>query len=576
MLRRPALLVASLLATVLAAATAVPAAADPADGPGDGRGYRPPADAPVVDPFRPPATAYGSGNRGIDLGTAPGDPVWAAGEGEVVFAGPVAGGLHVVIAHDDGLRTSYSFLGTVAVRVGDRLAGGAQVGTAGGLTHFGVRAGAAYLDPESLFDEPVRVRLVPAGRRTAAEEAAKQRIIDTLFGRPGDGSSFLRVLGTGVGWARAAAGASVAGVRDGAELAGRMLVAEALALHQELRTYGHYLYELNVLPHLARVAQAAYRWWDHLGECTPADQAPPPPPAERRIAVLVGGLGSTSDDAAVDDVDTAALGYDPRDVVRFSYAGGRTSERPYDADDTTVDIRLSAARLVALLRQIRLESPGVPVDVIAHSQGGLVARTAMLAIDPLDPRNPDIGTLVTLATPHHGADLATWGSQLGRSTSGALALTLAEAVTGVATGPTAVSTGQLAETSAFIRWLNDQPAPGHVAVTSIAARGDVVVPAGRSRLEGAGYAIVGVDGITAHDALPGSEEAAREMRLALAGLDPTCDGFGTFVYDHLAADLIGWGEDALGFSTALAARRFDTRLSTPAWQHRTPGPVAAP
>lgn len=28
--------------------------------------YSPPVDAPIVDPFRPPATAYGPGNRGID------------------------------------------------------------------------------------------------------------------------------------------------------------------------------------------------------------------------------------------------------------------------------------------------------------------------------------------------------------------------------------------------------------------------------------------------------------------------------------------------------------------------------
>ncbi|HVF32473.1 MAG TPA: hypothetical protein VM933_05500, partial [Acidimicrobiales bacterium] len=35
--------------------------------------YRPPVDAtPLVDTFRPPATPYGAGNRGIDYATAAG------------------------------------------------------------------------------------------------------------------------------------------------------------------------------------------------------------------------------------------------------------------------------------------------------------------------------------------------------------------------------------------------------------------------------------------------------------------------------------------------------------------------
>ncbi|MGH2684743.1 MAG: peptidoglycan DD-metalloendopeptidase family protein [Actinomycetota bacterium] len=572
MLRLPALLVACLLATLLVAASATPALArSQADEPG---AYRPPADAPIVDPFRPPAGPYGSGNRGIDLGTERGDEVWAARAGTVVFAGAVAGTLHVVIAHDDGLRTSYSFLGTITVRVGDRVESGTRVGTAGGTTHFGVRAGDAYLDPEVLLAQPLRVRLVPTDTRTAAEEAAKQRIIDTLFGRPGDGSAVLRALGTGVGWARAAASASLAGARATVAASWQAVVAEVAALHQELLTYAHYLHELNVLPHLGRILQAAHRWWDHLDECTPPNQPlpPPPAPAERRIVVLVGGLGSTSEDAAVYDVDTAALGYGDDEVVRFSYSG----EATYDTDDTTVDIRASAARLVALLRVIRRREPGVPVDVIAHSQGGVVARTAMLDIDPLDPRDPDIGTMITLGSPHSGADLATWGSQLGQSTVGGLALTVGEAVTGVAMAPTSVSTGQLAETSPFMRWLNDQPPPDHVEIRSIAARGDLVVPAGRSHLDGATNTIVGLDGVTAHDRLPGSAEAEREMRLALAGMAPTCEGFASFMYDHIVSDVIGWGEDALGFATSLAARRLDAGLPSPTPVHPAGQPIGPP
>ena len=64
--------VALLVAGVVRAA---PAAA--------GGGYQPPVAAPVSDPFRPPAQAYGPGNRGLDYATAPGTEVKAAADGDV-------------------------------------------------------------------------------------------------------------------------------------------------------------------------------------------------------------------------------------------------------------------------------------------------------------------------------------------------------------------------------------------------------------------------------------------------------------------------------------------------------------
>src|SRR5690242_4351821 len=75
--------------------------------------YVPPVDAPVIDPFRPPPNPYAAGNRGLEYGTAPGDPVRASADGIVIFAGQVGGTLHITIRHADGLRTSYSFLATI-------------------------------------------------------------------------------------------------------------------------------------------------------------------------------------------------------------------------------------------------------------------------------------------------------------------------------------------------------------------------------------------------------------------------------------------------------------------------------
>jgi murein DD-endopeptidase MepM/ murein hydrolase activator NlpD len=124
--------------------------------------YRPPVDAPVIDPFRAPATPFGPGNRGIDYATVPGTPVRAIAPGTVVFAGTVAGTRYVTVLHADGLRSSYGMLASISVSVGQVLAAGAEVGLAGDHVHLGVRRGDEYLDPELLFAQaPPLVRLIP-------------------------------------------------------------------------------------------------------------------------------------------------------------------------------------------------------------------------------------------------------------------------------------------------------------------------------------------------------------------------------------------------------------------------------
>ena len=144
----------------------------------------------IVRLFRAPLAQYASGHRGIDLTAPAGTSVRAANDGVVVFAGSVAGSLHVVVAHDGGIRTSSSFLARVDVRVGQRVARGAVIGAAGGagdghgagILHFGVRVGERYIDPMLLFgptDLTEVVRLVPLsapdvadGTSTTAEERA--------------------------------------------------------------------------------------------------------------------------------------------------------------------------------------------------------------------------------------------------------------------------------------------------------------------------------------------------------------------------------------------------------------------
>ena len=173
-------------ATVLVVPVAVlllvaPPGSDPPSPPGGVVGYRAPVPGPVIDPYRPPSIPFGPGNRGIDYATTPGEPVGAPADGEVTFAGPVAGALHVVLLHADGVRTSLSFLSAVLVRRGQRVLAGEAVGRAGPSLHFGARRGQAYLDPAGLLagSRPgERAVLVPDGpsrRLGPAEEAAGLR-----------------------------------------------------------------------------------------------------------------------------------------------------------------------------------------------------------------------------------------------------------------------------------------------------------------------------------------------------------------------------------------------------------------
>ncbi len=99
----------------------------------------------------------------------------AAADGLVVFAGPVAGGLHVTVLHADGVRTSYSFLAAIRVRQGDAVHGGDTVGVAAALLHVGARRGDTYIDPASLWGHdvgPPDVQLVPLDGRDVAAPAA--------------------------------------------------------------------------------------------------------------------------------------------------------------------------------------------------------------------------------------------------------------------------------------------------------------------------------------------------------------------------------------------------------------------
>ncbi len=186
----------ALAVPLVALLLAAPAAADPAQspaGPPSPVVYQLPVPGPVVDPYRPPSTPYGPGNRGIDFATTPGERVVAPADGVVTFAGAVAGALHVVLLHSDGIRTSLSFLSSVLVTRGQQVVRGQSVGLAGSEVHFGARRGEVYLDPSTLLngapDTGARSVLVPDGpgrALAAADEAAGlSRLLAGVVSRAG-------------------------------------------------------------------------------------------------------------------------------------------------------------------------------------------------------------------------------------------------------------------------------------------------------------------------------------------------------------------------------------------------------
>ncbi|MGW7384319.1 murein hydrolase activator EnvC family protein [Streptomyces sp. NPDC054794] len=154
-------------ATVAAWAVGTAGADPPTPGPGDsgppvpaiGRAWPVGVRPAVLRGWEPPATVYGRGHRGVDLGAAPGTPVRAVAAGRVSFAGRVAGrGVVSVELGGTDLRTTYEPV-TASVHKGDEVAAGETVGTleptgshcTTTCLHWGLRRGKTYLNPLSLL-----------------------------------------------------------------------------------------------------------------------------------------------------------------------------------------------------------------------------------------------------------------------------------------------------------------------------------------------------------------------------------------------------------------------------------------
>ncbi len=524
-----------------------------------------PVDGAVVDPFRAPPHAYGPGNRGIDLAAGAGTPVRAAGDGVVAFAGQVGGALHVVVEHAGGLRTTYAFLESTGVRAKQRVTRGQVIGATGGTgagqpansMHFGLRLGDRYVDPSVLFapcdlteivhlapvDQPAREpwdRLHAAGVGTIQVERGGGGLVGDIAGALGSVAS---VAGdaAGAAWDTVSgAGGTVAGAaaRYGTtlfrELARR--ASDALARSPVA----------GLLSVLGEFASRFSDWWEQRGKCSDDSPAADGTGGSTHLLLAVGGINSSGGpDHPTLNLDAEALGYHDDEVTYFSYApdGGR-----YQPEDTWGDLLRAANLLDAQLRRSQRDHPGREVDLIAHSQGGVVVDVFLQEVyQPGDPGLPPIGNVVTLSSPHEGAPLAT-SAQNWRDHPIGKAVVDAAGEHLPVPPVDAPSVTQVDEDSPFLRALWRRRLPDHIDFTTIGATDDVVVPATQIGVPGATEVVVNVGGgpLDDHSNLPDDPKALRAVRAALEGRPPPCTGAGDGLRGAVMPVLISRVEHGLG------------------------------
>jgi hypothetical protein len=579
---------------VVLVACTVPSAPGPASG--ADQEWVPPVDGRVVRSFQEPISRFGAGHRGVDLVAATGTPVRAANDGQVSFAGDVAGSLHVVVAHDGGIRTSYSFLARVDVRAGQTVRKGERVGLAGGtgdahgpgVLHFGVRIGDRYVDPMLLFRPPdltQMVRLVPADERAAAERATAEEeeehlahILVDVPSRPdgpgdcADGIPLVEQLCDLGEDAVGAAGWAADTVAEAFE-AGMDLLEKIPALAIELakglarRVRQAFEFIRNAAKELAdalletpigRVVHAvvgAGRYFiESLGACD--DNAPP---AEGRggsgnIMFAVGGIDSHRERGHRRSFNLPAdrLGYERNERYWFSYDA---RSQHYQKSDTHRDLRKSAALLAQQLQQAGREEPGRTFDLLGHSQGGVVIDVFLR--DHYRGREgdyPPIENVVTFASPHEGTPPATAGDRLQRNPLGRGLIDLV-GVTRDELGvsfppPDATAVRQLSEDSPLIQGIKDFRVPEGIHFTSIGAVDDPVVFADHTELDGAENIRIDVGGLDSHSAITSHPRSLMIARAALEHRQLPCTSYDEKITGAIQPALASAVLEALSASAA--------------------------
>ena len=445
----------------------------------------PPVDGPITRGWIAPAFDFGPGHRGLDYAVPEGTLERAGAAGTVAFAGVVGGVRAVTLQHSGGLESTYSSLASTFVRTGESVVQGQWIG----------RSDRAHLDAAEGVHFGVK-----------------------LNGDYVDPTAYLGPVG----------------------LAGAIHLAPTMWRPPDFLTEGFRSAFAD-----AGTSRSVCRPLESIG--------PAPPPPNDNVAVAVSGIGSQTAGALAAEIyehGPEQLGYPRASIYRFSYAGasGPLLHEPFTRIDTYRDLRSAAHLLRRLLLRVAERAPGRHVDLIAHSQGGIVARLFLQSLQrSWNPRLPVVDHLVTFSTPHTGAPLAGDIQGLDGTFAGGFALdSLARFAQDGAPWPDPRSraAAQLAPGSELMTAMAKEDISFGTRALALGIANDLVVPADRSRLPHERSRIVGPSGLNGHSGILTSPDALATAYAFLRDARPTCTGSWD-VWGPRFGRAISWGESRL-------------------------------
>jgi len=301
-------------------------------------------------------------------------------------------------------------------------------------------------------------------------------------------------------------------------------------------------------PLQAAVARGVATWWSQRGHCDAhAPAADGTGGSDHRVMIVAGIESSITNGGASSALPADKLGYQSSEVFYYSYArnGG-----DYTAADTEGSLVTAARRLGEQLRALERREPGREVDLLAHSQGGVVVTEFLEHVyHPSDPSYPPLGTVVAMASPFRGTPVATGAEDAARTLRGRALMTAGGAVAdrlGVSLpDPQSVAAGELTEDAPFIHDLEHSKLPVQVQLTAIGASTDLVVPGGNARRSGADNTMITPYAVNAHTGIVTDAAALRATRAAIEQRPLPCRSLMSTVGGEVVATAVVTGERAL-------------------------------